>query len=91
MKLKLLSLGILLVLSSGCATEVYKTRLEVYCPTITKYTLEFNTKLIDELERLPDANGNPAIVDALSDYATLLDKLRACRDRADNLQSDLND
>ena len=91
MKLKPLSLGILLLLSSGCTTTVYKTELEIYCPTITKYTQEFNIKLIDELERLPEANGNPAIVDALSDYATLRDKLRACRDKADNLQSDLND
>lgn len=68
---------------SGCASTVYKTELEVYCPPIVAYKPEFNSRLADEIESLPDTNGNPAIVDALSDYASLRDKIRACQKERD--------
>ena len=68
---------------SGCASTVYKTELEVYCPNIVEYDTNFNNKLADEIESLPDTNGNPAIVDALSDYASLRDKIRACQKERD--------
>jgi hypothetical protein len=47
------------------------------------YKPEFNSRLADEIESLPDTNGNPAIVDALSDYASLRDKIRACQKERD--------
>jgi hypothetical protein len=68
---------------SACASTVYKTELEIYCPNITGYNRVFNDKLADEIESLPDTNGNPAIVDALSDYASLRDKIRACQKERD--------
>lgn len=68
---------------SGCASTVYKTELEIYCPNIVNYNQDFNNKLADEIESLPDTNGNLAIVDALSDYASLRDKIRACQKERD--------
>lgn len=68
---------------SGCASTVYKTELEIYCPNIMEYNKVFNEKLADEIESLPDTNGNLAIVDALSDYASLRDKIRACQKERD--------
>jgi hypothetical protein len=68
---------------SGCASTVYKTELEIYGPNIVKYNQDFNNKLADEIESLPDTNGNLAIVDALSDYASLRDKIRACQKERD--------
>lgn len=83
MKLKVTLLVTAMIYLSGCASTVYKTELEVYCPNIVKYNQEFNDKLADEIESLPDTNGNPAIVDALSDYASLRDKIRACQKERD--------
>jgi hypothetical protein len=68
---------------SGCASTVYKTELEIYCPNIVEYDKAFNNKLADEIESLPETNGNPAIVDALSDYASLRDTIRACQEERD--------
>jgi hypothetical protein len=68
---------------SGCASTVYKTELEIYCPNIVVYNEEFNNRLADEIESLPETDGNPAIVDALSDYASLRDKVRACQEERD--------
>lgn len=68
---------------SGCASTVYRTELEIYCPSIVAYSEEFNTKLADEIESLPITEGNPAIVDALSDYISLRDKIRVCQKKRD--------
>jgi outer membrane murein-binding lipoprotein Lpp len=83
MKLKVTLLVIAMTYLSGCASTVYKTELEIYCPNIVKYNQDFNNKLADEIESLPDTNGNLAIVDALSDYASLRDKIRACQKERD--------
>ena len=74
----MLPLVIVTSLLSGCASTVYKTELEVYCPPIVEYNGEFNNKLLDEIESLPVSDGHQAIVEALSDYAALRDKIRAC-------------
>lgn len=68
---------------SGCASTVYKTELEVYCPDIVEYDNAFNNKLLDEIESLPETDGHPAVVEALSDYASLRDKIRACQKERD--------
>ena len=68
---------------SGCASTVYRTELEIYCPSIVTYSKEFNAKLADEIESLPITEGNPAIVDALSDYVSLRDKIRVCQKKRD--------
>lgn len=83
MKLKVTLLAIALSFLSGCASTVYKTELEIYCPNIVEYDKEFNNRLADEIESLPETDGNPAIVDALSDYASLRDKIRACQEERD--------
>jgi hypothetical protein len=74
-------------LLSGCATTVYKTEIEVYCPPIIEYAREFNDQLITEIESLPETDGSIAVVDALSDYAALRDKLRKCAETAEQIKS----
>lgn len=85
MKLKTALLVIVTSYLSGCASTAYKTELEVYCPSVVEYDSEFNNKLADEIESLPETNGNPAIVDALSDYASLRDRIQACQNERDKL------
>ena len=65
-----------LTLLSGCASTVYKTELEVYCPPLKQYPQEFNEQLATEIESLP--SDDTALVEALSDYIALRDKIRAC-------------
>ena len=86
MKLRAISLVLLPILLTGCAGAVYKTEVEVYCPPIVEYNEDFNNKLIDEIESLPETDGGPAIVEALSDYAVLRDKVRACKKERDKLK-----
>lgn len=71
---------ILLSLLSACATPVYKTKLEIYCPPLKEYTQEFNKKLASEVERLPS---DAKTVEALSDYVALRDTIRACNSQRD--------
>jgi len=65
---------------SACAPAVSKTELDVYCPTPTPYSDQFNSKLADELEALPPTA--TALPDVIGDYARLRDRLRYCRDIA---------
>ena len=81
MKLKLIALLIGTSLLSGCASTVYKTQLEIYCPPIVEYSKEFNSRLVNEIESLPPGDSN--IVEALSDYAALRDTIRACKKERD--------
>lgn len=70
-------LGVLLILLLfplvACTTPA--TQLEVYCPSISAYSPEFNDRLADELESLPD---DASVVTALSDYQHLRDIIRQC-------------
>jgi hypothetical protein len=68
---------------TGCAETVYRTKLEVYCPPIQTYTQEFNNELADDLEALADTNGT--IHMAISDYAKLRDRIRACEKEKGNI------
>lgn len=77
------------ILLSGCATTVYKTVVEPYCPPIKNYSEAFNNRLADEIENLPP--DSRAIEEAISNYAVLRDKLRACEIQAQELKSKQND
>ena len=81
MKLKLIALLIGASLLSGCASTVYKTKLEIYCPPLKQYSQDFNNKLADEVESLPSSSIN--ITEALSDYVALRDEIRACQKERD--------
>lgn len=85
MKLKVISLLIGTILLSGCATTVYETVVEPYCPPIKIYNEAFNNRLADEIENLPP--DSEAIEEAISNYIVLRDKLRACEEQADKLKS----
>jgi hypothetical protein len=69
-------LGIAVALLNGCGTTVYKTDLEIYCPPIRQYAPEFNNKLADEIDVIP--NQGSAIETVVTDYMVLRDKLSAC-------------
>jgi len=73
-------------LLSGCATTVYETELEIYCPDILSYSDEFNARLIEELEALPaDSAEDPsAIVTAIANYATLRRQIENCIEQRDS-------
>ena len=88
MKLKVISLLIGAILLSGCATTVYKTVVEPYCPPIKNYSEAFNHRLADEIENLPP--DSRAIEEAISNYVVLRDKLRACEKQAEELKSKQN-
>ena len=73
-----------MTLLTACATTVYKTELEIYCPSIKIYPEEFNNRLADEIEDLPA--DSQAIGEAISNYIVLRDKIRACEKQADELK-----
>ena len=73
-----------MTLLTACATTVYKTELEIYCPSIKIYTEDFNNRLADEIEDLPA--DSQAIGEAISNYIVLRDKIRACEKQADELK-----
>jgi hypothetical protein len=77
-----------MMLLSGCANTVYKTEVEVYCPTIKIYPEDFNNRLADEIEDLPA--DSQAISEAISNYIVLRDKVRACEKQADTLKRKQN-
>ncbi len=66
-----------MTLLTGCGTTVYKTQVEVYCPTLIEYPVEFNNGLADELEAIPEEQIKNT-TEALSDYVALRDEIRAC-------------
>lgn len=71
------------MLLNACANTVYKTEVEVYCPSIKTYSMDFNHRLADELEALP--SDSRAIDEAISNYIVLRDKIRACKEKAGTL------
>jgi len=70
-----------LVLLTGCAGTVYRTKLEIYCPPIAEYSPEYNQKLADEIDSLPASS--TALETALTDYVNLRDRIRACDEEKD--------
>jgi hypothetical protein len=74
---------IVLVSLSGCAETVYRTQLEIYCPSIKQYSEDFNNKLADELESLP--SDSRAIEEAMGNYIYLRDRIRRCEEEKDKV------
>ena len=72
-----------LALLVGCGETVYRTQLEIYCPSIKQYTPEFNNKLADEIESLPA--DSTAVEEAIKNYTYLRDRLRRCTEEKDEL------
>ena len=68
---------------TGCATTVYKTKLEIYCPQIKQYDERFNNQLADELESLPATA--TAIDEAVKNYIYLRDRIRRCEEEKDKI------
>jgi Tfp pilus assembly protein PilP len=81
--MKHIILLIAVALLSGCGTTVYKTQLEIYCPTIKQYGAEFNAKLATEIENLPA--DNMAINEAMGNYIYLRDRIRRCVEEKDKV------
>ncbi len=74
-----------MLLLSACATKVYKTELEIYCPPIVEYSEEFNESLVEELISLPVEDF--AIERTISDYVRLRDLIKVCVTERDNLEN----
>ena len=74
---------IVLVSLGGCAETVYRTQLEIYCPSIKQYSEDFNNKLADELEQLP--SDSRAIEEAMGNYIYLRDRIRRCEEEKDKV------
>ena len=70
-----------LVLLTGCAGTVYRTKLEIYCPPMAEYSHEYSQKLAEEIDSLPASA--TALETALIDYVNLRDRLRACDEEKD--------
>jgi len=79
----MITLLIGLTFLSACASPVYRTKLEIFCPTMQNYSEEFNAQLADELDTLPD--GHTATLEAIKGYIYLRDKIRRCEKERDNL------
>ena len=71
------------LLLTGCAETVYRTKLEIYCPSLKNYSDEFNTKLANEIENLP--SDSRAIEEAMDNYIYLRDRIRRCEEEKDKL------
>ena len=72
-----------LALLVGCGATVYRTQLEIYCPSIKQYTPEFNNRLADEIENLP--TDSTAVEEAMKNYIYLRDRIRRCNDEKDKI------
>lgn len=72
-----------MLLLSGCATKVYKTELEIYCPPIVSYSEEFNQELVEEILSLPLETY--AIEQVVADYVRLRDLIKACDSERDKI------
>ena len=68
---------------TGCAETVYRTQLEIYCPSLKQYSEDFNNKLADELEQLP--SDSRAIEEAMGNYIYLRDRIRRCEEEKDKV------
>lgn len=72
---------------SACSARGSEPVLEIYCPPIVEYSDEFNAGLADELTRIPEED-TENITEALIDYGSLRDTLRACYQERDRNASD---
>lgn len=63
------------LLLTACATA--PSRPSVVCPPVASYDRAFQTRLADEIQRLPPG---AALGRAMLDYALLCDQARACKD-----------
>ena len=70
-----------LALLVGCGETVYRTQLDIYCPSIKQYSPEFNNKLADEIENLPA--DSTAVEEAMKNYIYLRDRVRRCNEEKD--------
>lgn len=61
---------------NACATGGSETRVVAVCPPVVEYSREFQVRVADELDLLPEAS---AIAEMLSDYAVMREQARACR------------
>jgi hypothetical protein len=81
--MKLISASLLgVILLSGCGKTVFEPRLEVFCPSVTGYSKQFNEKLADEVQSLP---AGTATETALIDYIELRDRIRRCEEEKDKI------
>lgn len=62
-------------LLTACATVGSKPGVTTVCPPVVEYSREFQARVADELDLLPEGS---AIAEMLSDYSVMRDQARAC-------------
>lgn len=73
---RLVVLGLVTILLSGCATGSSSGGRLGPCPPVVEYSREFQARAAEELESLPERS---AVAEMLSDYAVMRGQARACR------------
>jgi hypothetical protein len=76
--MKILIWTLAVVSLTACGMRVSDPDLEVYCPQVREYSEDFNFKLANEIEALPE--GSTLIPKVIADYAELRDLLRYCKE-----------
>jgi hypothetical protein len=71
-----------MILLGSCGKMVYRTNLEVYCPTLKTYPEHFDETLADELVAADDYTDMSYTIEALEDYRILRKKIEACKKEA---------
>ena len=61
---------------------VYRTNLEVYCPTLKEYPKGYSALLADELVIAEEYVDLPLTIETIEDYQVLRKKVEACRKEA---------
>ena len=68
---------------ASCGQTVFRTNLEVYCPTIKEYPEEFSFDLADEIVDAQEGGFEmPLTMEVVEDYRLLRDKIEACQKEA---------
>ncbi len=73
----------LMISLTSCGSTVFRTNMEIYCPTIKEYPEDFGYELTDELV-LAEENGieMPLTIEVIDDYRLLREKIEACKEEA---------
>ncbi len=72
---RLVVLGLVTSLLSGCATAGFEPRAVTGCPPVVEYSREFQARAAEELALLPEGS---IIAEMLSDYTVMREQTRAC-------------
>ena len=71
-------LVITMILLTGCGQTVFRTNMEIYCPTLKSYADDHGGLIADELVDAEEFVDMTNTIDTLEDYYALRKKVEAC-------------